>query len=145
MKLIKRIGRAFVIFKAQEYFRLVSRFGDVIWIEKLLTETDEDVLYGPTTPRVEVAEKILEMLLYARDNIKQDGDGANTINTDVVNALISRFGLFEGTWQKYHNVPNGNPSKYLQASFEASSALITKYRELHNNYNEVFNSYDLCR
>ena len=130
-------------FKAQEYFRLVSRFGDVIWIEKLLTETDEDVLYGPTTPRVEVAEKILEMLLYARDNIKQDGDGANTINTDVVNALISRFGLFEGTWQKYHNVPNGNPSKYLQASFEASSALITKYPELHNNYNEVFNSYDL--
>lgn len=130
-------------FKAQEYFRLISRFGDVIWVDKLLTEKDEEILYGPATPRVAVAEKILEMLLYARDNIKVKGDGANTINTDVVNALISRFGLFEGTWQKYHKTSGGNFSGYLQASMDASSVLIAKYPELHANYNEVFNSYEL--
>ncbi len=44
------------------------------------------------------------MLEYAKENINPDGDGENTINRDVVCALISRYGLFEGTWQKYHSI-----------------------------------------
>ena len=130
-------------FKANEYFSFLSRFGQAIWVDKVLTDTDEDILYGPATQRLELAAKILEMLEFARDNVKPEGDGANTITPDVVNALISRFGLFEGTWQKYHNVANGDPNKYLQASFDASAALISKYPTIHPNYNEVFNSYDL--
>lgn len=132
-------------FKAQEYFRLMSLFGDVIWEEHALTDSDEDakIVYGPTTPRTEIAQKILSMLQYAQANIKLNGDGANTVNQNVVNALMSRFGLFEGTWQKYHQVSGGNPSQYLQASYDASSALIEKIPSVHDNYNEVFNSEDL--
>ena len=130
-------------FKANEYFSFLSRFGKAIWVDKVLTDADEDILYGPTISRVELAGKILEMLEFARDNVKKDGDGKNTVTPDVVNALISRFGLFEGTWEKYHNVEGGDPAKYLQASFDASSALVTKYPMIHSNYNELFNSYDL--
>ena len=130
-------------FKANEYFSFLSRFGKAIWVDKVLTDADEDILYGPTISRVELAGKILEMLEFARDNVKKDGDGKNTVTPDVVNALISRFGLFEGTWEKYHNVEGGDPVKYLQASFDASSALVTKYPMIHSNYNELFNSYDL--
>lgn len=130
-------------FKANEYFTLLSKFGQAIWIEKALTDADDDVLYGPAIDRLTLADKVLELLTYARDHINPDGDGANTITPDVVNALISRFGLFEGTWEKYHQVSGGNPEKFLQASYEASSALIDKYPTIHSNYNEVFNSYDL--
>lgn len=130
-------------FKANEYYSFLSRFGKAMWVDKVLTDRDDDILYGPAISRIELSDKILEMLEFARDHVKKDGDGANTINPDVVNALISRFGLFEGTWQKYHSVQNGNPSKYLQASYDASSSLISKYPTVHSNYNEVFNSYDL--
>ncbi|MDR2776104.1 MAG: RagB/SusD family nutrient uptake outer membrane protein [Tannerella sp.] len=130
-------------FKAQEYFHLLSRFGTAVWEEHAVTEKDRDILYGAATPRVELARKILELLLYARDNIKPSGDGNNTINTNVVNALISRFGLFEGTWQKYHQVSDGSPNTYLQASYDASSALMEIFPGVHPNYNEVFNSEDL--
>jgi hypothetical protein len=130
-------------FKAQEYFRMMSRFGDVIWEEHVVTENDEDILYGPATSRIEIARKILEMLQYARENINPAGNGNNTVNTNVVNALISRFGLFEGTWQKYHRTSGGSPDIYLQASFDASSALMETVPDIHSNYNEVFNSEDL--
>lgn len=129
-------------FKANEYFSLLSKFGQAIWIDHMLTSEDEDILYGPTIGRLELADRILELLIYARDHIRESGDGDNTITPDVVNALISRFGLFEGTWQKYHAIEKGNPEKFLKASFEASSALLPKY-SIHPNYNEVFNSYDL--
>lgn len=129
-------------FKANEYFSLLSRFGQAIWIDHMLTDNDEDILYGPSLDRLTLADKILELLVYARDHIKESGDGENSITPDVVNALISRFGLFEGTWQKYHHIQGGDPNKYLQASFDASAALLPKY-SIHSNYNEVFNSYDL--
>ncbi len=132
-------------FKAQEYFRLMSLFGDVIWEEHVLTDNaqDREILYGPATPRIEIAQKILEMLQYAQKNIKAAGDGANTVNINAVNALMSRFGLFEGTWEKYQKTAGGNPNVYLQASYDASSALIQDFPNVHNNYNEVFNSEDL--
>lgn len=129
-------------FKANEYFNLLSRFGQAIWVDHMLTDADNDVLYGPSMGRVELANKILELLIDARDHIKETGDGENSITPDVVNALISRFGLFEGTWQKYHQIEGGDPQKFLQASLEASSTLLPKY-SIHTNYNEVFNSYDL--
>ena len=129
-------------FKANEYFTLLSRFGQAIWIDKMVTDSDYEVLYGPALDRLALADKVLNLLVYARDHIKESGDGPNTITPDVVRAFISRFGLFEGTWQKYHQVPNGTPDKYLQASFEASAQLLPKY-PIHHDYNEVFNSYDL--
>lgn len=131
-------------FKAQEYFRLISFYGDVIWVDKVLSNTDDAVLYGPAMPRKEVAKKVLEMLQYAQKNIKPAGDGRNTVNLNVVNALMSRFGLFEGTWQKYHQLSAETEYKvYLQASFDASTALITAFPTVHGNYNELFNSQDL--
>lgn len=129
-------------FKANEYFTLLSRFGQAIWIDHMLTDKDDEILYGPTIGRIELADKILELLVYARDHIKETGDGPNSITPDVVNALISRFGLFEGTWEKYHGINGVNPEKFLQASFDASSSLLPKY-PIHDDYNEVFNSYDL--
>ena len=95
------VGR---FFRAYEYIELIAFYGAVPWVDGVLAETDEDKLYGPRTSRDEVAKNVLDDLLWAETNIKPGGNGPNTINTDVVRALISRFGLYEGTWRKYHGL-----------------------------------------
>ncbi|HJA86654.1 MAG TPA: RagB/SusD family nutrient uptake outer membrane protein [Candidatus Bacteroides avicola] len=128
-------------FRALRYFDMMVAYGDVPWIDKVLTDTDTDILMGKRTPRDEVARHILEDLQYAEANIKPDGDGSNTINTDVVRALISRFGLYEGTWRKYHEI--GGEEVYLRASADASAKLIESFPNLMESYDDVFNSEEL--
>lgn len=130
-----------LFFRSFKYFRLLSFYGDVPWVEHVVTEADEDVIYGKRTPRDEVATNILRDLQYAEEHIKTAGDGVNTINVNVVRALISRFGLFEGTWRKYHGL--GNAETYLNACVSASEKLMQSFPDLHNNYDELFNTQDL--
>ena len=87
-----------------------------------------------------MAKNILSNLKYAEEHIKESGDGDNTINTSVVQALISRFGLFEGTWRKYHGLEDAET--YLRASAEASEKIMAKFKDLHPRYDEIFNSED---
>ena len=128
-------------FRALRYFDMMVAYGDVPWIDKVLSDTDTEILMGKRTPRDEVAKNILKELQYAELNIKPDGDGANTINTDVVRALISRFGLYEGTWRKYHGLDDAET--YLRASADASEKLIADNPTLMSNYDDVFNSEEL--
>lgn len=131
-----------LFFRAYEYVELLANYGAVPWIGTVLSETDEETLYGPRTPRDEVAKNVLDDLLWAEANINPEGTGSNTINTDVVRALISRFGLYEGTWRKYHGL--GGEQQYLQACVDASVKLIADHPTLHPKYDEVFNSESLA-
>lgn len=127
-------------FRAYKYFMIMSDFGDIPWIEHVLTDESPE-LYAPRDSRDLVAKNILENLQYAAQHIKAEGDGENTINADVVNALISRYGLFEGTWRKYHGLQDAET--YLRASVEASEKVMANYTTLHTPYDELFNSEDL--
>lgn len=132
-------------FKSLEYFRLMQIFGDLPWLENYITDDNTDVLYAARESRIVIADKILEMLNYAKENISTQDDGANTINKHCVNALLSRFGLYEGTWEKYHKTSNAEVyTKFLQASFDASKELMTAYPRLISSYDAVFNSKDLA-
>ena len=128
-------------FRALRYYDLIAAFGDVPWVEHALSDTTASVLFGPRTPRDVVAKNVLDNLVYAEANIKVAGDGKNTINTNVVRALISRFGLFEGTWRKYHGLTGA--TTYLEASKAASEKLMAAYPTLMSSYDDVFNSEDL--
>ena len=128
-------------FRALRYFDLVVNYGDVPWIDRVVSDTDTDILMGERTPRAEVTQHMLEDLQYAEAHIKAEGDGDNTINTDVVRALISRFGLFEGTWRKYHGLDGAET--YLRASADASAKLIESFPTLMESYDDIFNSEDL--
>jgi hypothetical protein len=130
-----------LFFRAYEYVELLANYGAVPWIDRVITEVDEEYLYGERTPRDEVAKNVLDDLKWAEENINPNGNGANTINQDVVRALISRFGLYEGTWRKYHGL--GGETQYLQASADASASLIAAHPNLHPSYDEVFNSENL--
>lgn len=138
----KHIRSLGFFFKAYNYMDLLNKYGGVIWVENAVDDGDTDVLYGTPSSRDEIAQKIADMLSYAEQNIKTNGDGKNTITKAVVRALISRFGLREGTWRKYHGLNDAN--KYLQLSMDASKALVTEIPNLHADYDELFNSESLA-
>lgn len=56
--------------------------------------------------------------------------------------MISRFGLYEGTWYKYHNVQGADYNKFLDASIMASEELMTAYPDIDDNYDASFNTED---
>ncbi len=133
-------------FRAYNYANLINLYGDVPYVEKLLTDDDTEGLYIPRTPRNEVAKHILEDLNYAVANLRPKSSGAyvkgsNAVDPNAALALISRFGLREGTWRKYHGLPD--PNTYLQASMEASKKLMVLYPTLAASYDSDFNSEDL--
>ncbi|MCD8312526.1 MAG: RagB/SusD family nutrient uptake outer membrane protein [Bacteroidales bacterium] len=130
------------LFRSFKYFQMLSRFGEIPWVEHVLTDESEE-LYAPRDSRDLVAGNILANLQYAEEHIGDDPeiDGANTINRYVVEAVLSRFGLFEGTWRKYHGLSGAET--YLMASAEASEKLIAAFPTLHPRYEEIFNSEDL--
>lgn len=130
-----------LFFRAHEFFELLREYGGVPWLEVTVKDTDEEILYGPRDSRDLVASNILRDLLESVEKVKADGDGPNTVNKDVVRALISRFGLFEGTWRKYHAL--GEHEKYLNASIDAARVLLENYPTLHPSYDQMYNSIDL--
>ena len=130
------------VFRSGRYMQLLSKFGDVPWLEHVVKDNDKDILYASRTSRDTVALNILNNLLWAETHINPAGDGANTVNVNVVRALISRFGLFEGTWRKYHGL--GNAQQYLKACVTASAKLAADFPTLLNNYDYIFNSEDLA-
>jgi len=129
-----------LFFRSIAYFDLLRKYGGVPWIEGVVTDTDVDILNAPRDSRDVVAANILRDLTYAVANIREDGSSDNSVDTDVVNAFLSRFSLFEGAWRKYHGL--GGEDAYYRASVNASEAVMAG-NSLHGNYEELFNSPDL--
>jgi hypothetical protein len=130
-------------FRALRYYDLIAAFGDVPWIEHKLSDTSKTELFGKRTPRDVVAKNILDNLIFAETHIKPDGDGENTINVNCVRHLISRFGLLEGTWRKYHSL--GNADVYLQASKTYSEKLMASFPTCMSSYDDLYNLEDLSK
>lgn len=132
------------------YMELIDRFGDVPWVDKVLSESSEEI-YGPRMERTEVAAKVMERLKWAEENIGDftSQDGENTINADCIRAAISRFGLREGTWRKYHGIEGADT--YLNECIRASELLMASYPTLYKGtdiqpaagYGEMWTTEDL--
>lgn len=106
-------------FKAYEYCRLVTSFGDVPYFETEVADNDKATLYKDRTPRGEVMDNVYDLLKDAIAKVRVD-DGANYINKYVVAGFTSRFMLFEGTWQYYHNLDKARAKKYLELAESAA-------------------------
>lgn len=133
------------------YMELIDRFGDIPWVDKVLQE-DSPEAYGRREDRKVVADKVLERLLWAENNIGNftSSDGKNTINQDCVRAAISRFTLREGTWRKYHEL--GDYDKYFEECVRVSELLMSAYPKLYQGvdnqpaagYGEMWTTEDLA-
>ena len=137
------VGR---FFRAMEYAKLVSRFGDVPWYDKVLEDSEKDLLFKPKDSRVFVMDKVLEDLNFANQHIREnDGEVAGlSVNRYVALAFTSRIMLFEGTWQKYRENNNEMAQKYLQVAQSSAQKVMTSDRyQLANSYKSLTNSLDL--
>lgn len=96
--------------RAMKYVAKVNTFSNVPWVEAYLQPSDSTILYGPRDDREYVFHKIREDLEFAATSCMADKfhtDGRVRIDKYVVNALASRYFLYEATFRM--NVPN-NPA-----------------------------------
>jgi hypothetical protein len=131
-------------FKALDYCRLVSVFGDVPYYEQEFSTAEKDILYKDRTSRNEVMDNVYNEFKYVLQNLRE-ADGSQYLNRYVAAAFISRWMLFEGTWQKYHNNDATRAKKFLDFSVEASDYLINsgKY-DIATDLRTLFGSESLA-
>ncbi|MBL7767846.1 MAG: RagB/SusD family nutrient uptake outer membrane protein [Flavipsychrobacter sp.] len=128
-------------FRAMSYFELVKRFGDVPFINRTLTQSDE-LLYAPRTPRQTVVDSIFADLDFAAANCPQPdalpASEYGRITRAAALSYKSRVGLFEGTWDKFRGI--GTAQSNLTIAKAAANTVITESK--HKLYTaEGANSY----
>ena len=136
------IGR---FFRALEYYDLVRAFGDVPWYGHEMNEKSPE-LYKPRDSRTLVMDSVLADFKYAAENVREsDGAAGLTVNKYVVLAFMSRVFLYEGTFEKYHNINTAKATEFLEASKWAADQVIAsgKY-SLNPDYRKNFNSMSLA-
>lgn len=113
-------------FRAWFYYDMVTRFGDVPWIDKPLT-TEDEALYAPRDSRTLVMEKVMEDLDFAYANISATSSDGTTITKWTALGLKTRIALFEGTYRKYNEKLGlkNTAETYLQYVVDAAEELMS--------------------
>lgn len=130
-------------FKCYSYCRLVERFGDVPYFETQPEASDFDALYKDRDSRIFVMDKVYDMSKDVLANMRTD-DGTDKLNRYVAAAFISRWFLFEGTWQIYHGGDKAAAKKYLEMARDAAQLVMDsgKYA-IDKPVRELWGSQDL--
>lgn len=158
------IGEGY-FFRAYDYFRLLTNYGDVPILTKMVP--DNPSLIADLTkrkPRNEVARFILSDLDKAIEMMLSNAPESGRVTKDAALVFKARVALYEATWEKYHAgtcfvpgnekwVGNGYTENF---SFPAGSAeaeinffldeaiqaaeQVASTRSLDNNYIAMFNS-----
>ncbi len=114
-------------FRAWYYYVLLRNFGDVQWIDDVLTMESEE-LYGTRDPRNLIADKIIADLdTAAMYCMAEKGNGYSRLPKWLALLVQSRIALYEGTWEKYHAgtvfaAKNPDPNKYFTKAAAAAKA-----------------------
>lgn len=132
-------------FRGYEYSRLVSVFGDVPYYDKVILDTETDLLYKDRDSRTVVMDKVYDDFVYVLANMRLSDGNAQYLNRYIAAGFISRFMLFEGTWQKYHLNNTEKAQKYLQLAVDAANFVMAsgKY-SFTSDFRALFGSQDLA-
>lgn len=132
-------------FRGFEYSRLVSVFGDVPYYDRVILETELDLLFKDRDSRTVVMDKVYDDFVYALDNMRALDGSAQYLNKNIAAGFISRFMLFEGTWQKYHMNNPEKAKKYLELAVKAGDIVkaSNKY-SFTSDFRSLFGSQDLA-
>lgn len=147
-----------LFFRAWYYYDLLTNYGGVPWIDKVLT-TESPELYSAREDRSETAMHILDDLDKAIEYLKPAIEAVPfRLNKEIALAFKSRVALFEGTWEKYHQgtvfgASNDRSAHFLEAAMQAAQTLMegtygTTYRiystgNVEKDYMNLFNQDDL--
>lgn len=129
--------------KGYEYCRLVSVFGAVPYFEKEFTEMEKDIMFKDRDSREVVMEQVYTLFKNSLSKIRLD-DGVNVLNRYIAAGFISRFMLFEGTWQKYHGGNKDLAKKYLAFAVEAAEFVMNSNKYgVSGDFRSLFGTQDL--
>jgi len=125
-------------FRAFFYFEKVQRYGDVPWYNQVLKSSDEALLFQPRTDREIVMDSVMSDLDKAIARLSS-AKNAERVTKWTALALKSRAALYEGTFRKYHGLPNYE--KFLQHAASAGNDFISANQySLFNSGTEPYRS-----
>jgi len=132
-------------FRGYEYSRLVSVFGDVPYYDRVVMDTELDLLYKDRDDRTMVMDAVYDDFAYVMANIRTSDLNPQYLNRYIAAGFISRLMLFEGTWQKYHLNNAEKARKYLQMAADAANYVMAsgKY-SFASDFRSLFGSQDLA-
>ena len=110
-------------FRGFEYSRLTKVFGDVPYFDKPVSDADVETMYKDRDDRGFVMDKVYDDFKFALSNIRVN-DGNQTLNRNIAAAFVSRFMLYEGTYQHYHGLDAARAKKYLEFAVEAANIVM---------------------
>lgn len=118
------VGEA-LFFRAYNYFRLVSAFGGVPKIDKVLDITSPE-LYTPRASQKEIIDFLLSDLENAAEKLPEQGALGETelgrVTRGAALALRARAALYMGTWAKYHH--EGDAAGYIDIAIDAANKVV---------------------
>jgi starch-binding outer membrane protein, SusD/RagB family len=131
-------------FRGFEYSRLVSVFGDIPYYDKVVSDVELDQMYKDRDDRTYVMEMVYDDFTYVLDNMRVSDGTAQYLNKYIAASFISRFMLFEGTWQKYQLNNQEKAKKFLELAVRAADIvkLSGKYA-FTSDFRALFGSEDL--
>ncbi len=127
-------------FRAWGYYNLVSRYGDVPLITKILEDSSPE-LTSPASTRAQIFDLIYQDLDFAASKLPTmaalgTGNFGRISNTGAL-AFKARVALFEGTRSKFHKY--GDANKHLAVAVAAAKAVIdSRQHALFGNYFDLF-------
>ena len=135
--------------RAWDYYMLVRMYGDVEWIDYVITDPEDEKIWGERDNRDVVMDKVLEDLDYAIENLGASSD-KTLWSKNMALAMKSDICLYEGTFRKYcTTAENGiapdaaRSKKYLEESVKASQALMDGTYTLSDKYGDIYNALGL--
>jgi starch-binding outer membrane protein, SusD/RagB family len=132
-------------FRGYEYSRLVSVFGNVPYYDRVPLETELSDLYKDRDDRTLVMDKVYDDFVYVLDNMRLlDNGNAQYLNRYIAAGFISRFMLFEGTWQKYHLGNTEKAKQYLDLAVRAADLVMQSAKwSFTSTFRDLFGSESL--
>lgn len=131
------------LYRGLEFARLVNTYGDVPYYDHVVKTSDLDDLYKDRTPRNEVMDNVYADFEYAIANIRLN-DGSQNINRYVAAALVSRWALYEGSWQKYYYNNPSQATKFFNLAVAAGDIVMNSGRfDITLDFRSLFGSKDL--
>ncbi|HQB52967.1 MAG TPA: RagB/SusD family nutrient uptake outer membrane protein [Bacteroidales bacterium] len=132
-------------FRGYEYSRLVTVFGNVPYYDRVIKDTELDLLYKDRDDRTMVMDAVYDDFAYVMANMRTSDLNPQYLNRYIAAGFISRFMLFEGTWQKYHLNNAEKARKYLQMAADAANYVMAsgKY-SFASDFRSLFGSQDLA-
>jgi len=131
-------------FRGYEYCRLISVFGDIPYFDKVVENTDLATLYKDRDNRGVVMDKVYDDFKYVLANMREN-DGGQNLNRYIAAGFISRFMLFEGTFEHYHGLDGARAKKYLEFAVEAANLVINSNKyNFTRDFKSIFSSESLA-